>query len=310
MSDPFAYVPFAIAARGGTIDGVAIARCVMAGVTLLRRSATLVRALEGQRSAILLPPSAAFITALSASDGRAAVLVSPGVTSRDVGRQLGQLPVGAVFTVQALAARLPPGTPHVLLDEAPVRATVVSGGRSVDVMLTGHEALRLDGDPDTPGSDDPCIELPASGVALDPSPAIQSHRALLGDARTAILALEITAADRMLALVPFTEPPALTVAGLAPLLAGAGVLTLAESTPRSATVAFDPSSALAAIESAGVTIVAMTPDQVAAVLHALARRGSPLAAPRLRMATSVGAALPPAWRTQWATATGVELRPA
>ena len=78
--------------------------------------------------------------------------------------------------------------------------------------------------------------------------------------------------------------------------------------PSPAATEFDPHEAISALESRGATAVAMTPDQVAALLHALARRGSPLASTTLRLAISVGAALPPAWPAQWLAATGTELR--
>ena len=59
------------AAGGGTIDGHEAAALVAAGFTLLQRSAPLVRALAGKRSAILLPTSPQFLVALAASTGAA-----------------------------------------------------------------------------------------------------------------------------------------------------------------------------------------------------------------------------------------------
>ena len=62
MSDPLALLPLALAAGAGRV-GVAGAdagdydaqQLVAAGLTLLQRSAPLVRALSGRRAAILLP---------------------------------------------------------------------------------------------------------------------------------------------------------------------------------------------------------------------------------------------------------------
>ena len=103
MSDPLSLFPMALAAGGGRIDGLECQQLVAAGVTLLQRSAPLVRALSGRRAGILLPTGPAFITALAASDGRGAVLLSQGASPSDVAWQLSDADVGAVFTVSALA---------------------------------------------------------------------------------------------------------------------------------------------------------------------------------------------------------------
>src|SRR6478752_4971626 len=99
---------------------------VAAGLTLLQRSAPLVRALAGKRSAILLPTSPAFLTALAASDGRGAVLINPLASPLEIEYQCSDANVGAVFTIGALASRVPAGIPTVLLDDAPRTARVVT----------------------------------------------------------------------------------------------------------------------------------------------------------------------------------------
>jgi hypothetical protein len=50
MIDPLGLLPLAAAARGSEVNGVPAARLVAAGLTLLRRSAPLVRALRGRRA--------------------------------------------------------------------------------------------------------------------------------------------------------------------------------------------------------------------------------------------------------------------
>src|SRR5688500_8678157 len=77
MIDPLGLLPLAAAAGRGTVNGVEAARLVAAGLTLLRRSAPLVRALHGRRAALLLPTTPAFFTGLAAAEGRGAVLVNP-----------------------------------------------------------------------------------------------------------------------------------------------------------------------------------------------------------------------------------------
>jgi hypothetical protein len=130
MTEPFAILPLAIAAAGGALDGTPVARWVAAGVTLLQRSAPLVRALAGRRAALLLPTGPAFFTGLAASEGRGAVLVNPLAAPLEVAHQLRDADVGAVFTIAHLASKLPPGTVHVLLDDAPGEALVVADGGS------------------------------------------------------------------------------------------------------------------------------------------------------------------------------------
>ena len=111
-------LPLAAAAGGGSIDGLSAPQLVAAGFTLLQRSAPLVRALAGRRSALLLPSGPQFLTALAASDGRGAVLINPLAAPAEIAFQLADANVGAVFTVAPLAKRLAPSVTHVLLDEA------------------------------------------------------------------------------------------------------------------------------------------------------------------------------------------------
>jgi acyl-CoA synthetase (AMP-forming)/AMP-acid ligase II len=73
MSRVVAVGALAIAAGGGTVDGFEAQQLVAAGLTLLQRSAPLVRALSGKRAAILLPTSPQFFIALAACEGRGAV---------------------------------------------------------------------------------------------------------------------------------------------------------------------------------------------------------------------------------------------
>src|SRR5919107_6128601 len=109
MTDPLALLPLALAAGGGRVDQYEAQQLVAAGLTLLQRSATLVRALSGRRSAVLLPTSPAFVTALAASEGRGAVLVNPLAARAEIADQLADAGVGAVFTTSAFATRLPGG---------------------------------------------------------------------------------------------------------------------------------------------------------------------------------------------------------
>lgn len=293
-------VPLRAAAGGGSIDGLPAAQLVAAGFTLLQRNAALVRALAGRRAAILAPTSPAFLVALAASDGRGAVLVNPLAAAPEIAEQLAEANVGAVFTVEALAKRLPPGTVHVLLDDAPVAATVVSGdGRPQRVDLGSHFGLGVEGDADAPGRDEECAIVYTSAMAGRPLGAILTHRNLLANARQTVQAASLTSADRVLAVLPFAHLFGLTVSGLAPLLAGARVHTM----PR-----FHPIAAVDHLEREATTMLVGVPAIFAAMLGAIERRGGRLASETLRLCICGGAPLTAGLQERWAAATGVELR--
>jgi acyl-CoA synthetase (AMP-forming)/AMP-acid ligase II len=146
VTDPLALVPLALAAGSGRIgaagaDAFDAPQLVAAGLTLLQRSAPLVRALSGKRAAILLPTSPQYLTALAASEGRGAVLVNPLASAVELEYQCRDANVGAVFTTTSLAARAPAGMPVVLLDDAPRAARVVTVDRTQDVDLGSHHGL-------------------------------------------------------------------------------------------------------------------------------------------------------------------------
>src|SRR5688572_18976042 len=186
MTDPLALLPLAAAAGGGRLDAHDAARLVAAGLTLLRRSAALVRALQDRRSAILLPTSPAFLVALAASEGRGAVLVNPLAAPPEIAYQLADADVGVVFTNATLAPRLPEDTPHVLLDDAPRTARVVVGDGARDVALESHQGLDLEGSTDTEGRDEEAAVVYTSAMAGRPLGAIVTHRNLISNARATI----------------------------------------------------------------------------------------------------------------------------
>lgn len=293
-------LPLRAAAGGGSIDGIPAARLAAAGFTLLQRSATLVRALAGRRAAILAPTSPQFLVALAASDGRGTVLVNPLAAPAEVAYQLEDGGVGATFTTSALAAKLPPGAVHVLLDEAPAVATVVAAdGTHSRVDLGSHFGLSLEGDADAPGRDEECAVVYTSAMAGRPLGAVLSHRNLLANARQTVEAAAITDADHALAVLPFAHLFGLTVSGIAPLLAGARVSTMAR---------FNAITAVEAIEGRDITLLVGVPAVFGAMLTAIERRGGRFAAPRLRLCICGGAPLEVELQARWAEKTGVELR--
>ncbi len=197
--DPLALLPYALAAAGGRVDGHDVTALVAAGVTLLQRSAPLVRALAGRRSAVLLPPGAAWLVALAASDGRAMVVLDPrdAAASGTTGAPpeptliatLRAHDIGAVFTNRALLPLLPPDVPYVLLDDAPRRARVCANGRDSDVDLGTHFALDLIGDTNGEGSPEECLRLARNGEIL-------THAEILDAGRSAMRELRLTPVHR------------------------------------------------------------------------------------------------------------------
>lgn len=299
MSNPLSLLPFAIAAGNGRIDGTPAASLVAAGFALLQRSAPLVRALAGRRSAVLLPASGAYLSALAASDGRGAVLLDPLATSAEMARQLDEADVGAIFTLRALASRPPAaGRPLVLLDEAPRCATVLAGGSGIVIDLGSHFGLDLAGEVDA-GRDEECAVAYTSARAPTPLGAVLTHRNLLANARGAVDALSLHDRDHVFAALPFATLLGFTVTLTAPLLAGARVTTMDP---------FNPSSALDLIEQGGITIVAGTPETYAVLVRELERRGTPLAAPALRVCLCAGTPLSVALQDRWFALTATELR--
>lgn len=299
--DPLAVLPFAMAAGGGRVDGFEAQQLVAAGLTLLQRSAPLVRALAGRRAAILLPTSPRFLVALAACEGRGAVLVNPLAAPAEVAYQLRDAEVGAVFTTASFATRLPDDAVRVLLDDAPRSARVVAGGITRDVDLGSHFGLDLTGESDVPGRDEEAAVVYTSAMAGTPLGARLSHRNLIANARSTVEAARNTGDDHALALLPLSHLFGLTVTLSAPLFAGGRVTTMER---------FNPVEAAELLAGRGITEIVGVPAIFRALLSAIERRGvrGPDAVGALRLAICGGAPLPETLQARWADVTGVELR--
>jgi long-chain acyl-CoA synthetase len=301
MLDPFSLLPLSLAARGGYVDDFEVQQLVAAGLTLLQRSAPLVRALAGKRSGILLPTSPQFFIALAASEGRGAVLINPLASRFEIAHQISDAGIGAVFTTNALSPMLPSDLPRVLLDDAPRTATVITGGIPRDVDLGSHIGLTLEGDPDTRGSREEAAIVYTSAMQGVPLGAILTHGNLLANARSTMEVVGNSKDDRVLALLPFSHLFGLTVTANAPLLAGASVVTM----PR-----FEPSRAIELLVNGEVNQVVGVPSVFRALLVAIEKHG---AASRskfadVRMCLCGGAPLALELQERWFDVTGIELR--
>ncbi len=306
MSNPLALLPLAVAAGGGRIGVASSAageafeaqQLVAAGLTLLQRSAPLVRALSGRRSAVLLPTSPTFLTALAASDGRGAVLINPLAAPAEIAFQCTDANVGAIFTTTAFASRLPDGIVTVLLDDAPRGATVIAGGAARIVDLGSHHGLSLEGERDVPGRDEEAAVVYTSAMRGTPLGAVLSHANLLANVHATITALSDTADEHVLALLPFAHLFGLTVTMSAPLIVGGRVSTMERFNPLKA----------AELLASGVTQVVGVPAVFRALLSAVERRGVDLRGSALRLCICGGAVLPIDLQDRWADVTGIELR--
>ena len=299
MDAPTALLPIAAAAHGGTIDGLPAAQLVAAGFTLLQRSAPLVRALRRKRSAILLPTAPHFLTALAASDGRGAVLINPLASVAEIAYQCADADVGAVFTISALAPRVPAALVVVLLDDAPRSAQIVADGAIQTVDLGTHFAMDIALDADAAGRDEECAIVYTSAMAGQPLGAILTHRNLIANAQQTVVAAENTADDNCLAVLPFSHLFGLTVTAIAPLLAGGKVTTMAR---------FNPIAAVDILRANGITEFVGVPAVFATLLTAIERKGGTLGSDSLRLCISGGAELSRELQDRWYDVTGVELR--
>ena len=192
-----------LAAAGGRIDDLPASQLVAAGFTLLQRSAALVRMLAGRRSALLLPPGAAAVVALAASDGRGALILPTDAPASEIAAICAASDVGAVLTIDSLRPLVPTSLGVVLLDLIPRTAMVRSPeGREQTVDLGSHVGLTIEGETDLPGREEEALVLPSAPAMM------LTHRALL-DVESLGMAID-----------PARGDAAIITALLIPLLAG------------------------------------------------------------------------------------------
>lgn len=303
MSDPFSLLPYALAASRGSVNDTDINALIAAGLTLLQRSASLVRKMSRGNAAILLPTAPSFFTAIAACEGRAAVLVNPLAAASEIQWQLDDSAVSSIFTIEALLLRLDERSMRertvVLLDDAPHTATVIEGGKRVRIDLGSHHGLPLIGDPDVRGSDDPSVIVYTSAMEGWARGAILTHRNLLSNARSTIAAAAILSDDHVLAMLPFSHLFGLVVSAIAPLLAGARVTTISR---------FNPVRAIETIQTGGATFLVGVPAIFHALVQAIERKGRNLFDHQLRVCICGGAPLSPDLQDRFWEVTGVELR--
>jgi long-chain acyl-CoA synthetase len=248
---------------------------------------------------LLLPTSPAFITALAASDGRAAVLINTLAAPAEIAFQCRDANVGAIFTTSALAARVPDGIPLVLLDDAPRAARVLIDGRTHEVDLGSHHGLSITGERDVEGRDEEGVIIYTSAMRGTPAGAVLTHANLLANARSMVNVLAASSDDHVLAVLPYAHLFGLTVTGIVPLLVGSRVTTMER---------FHPSNVVELLAGGDFTAFVAVPSVYYALLKKMMQRGISLKGSALRLCGCGGAALPVELQDRWADVTGMELR--
>jgi hypothetical protein len=91
----------------------------------------------------------------------------------------------AVFTTRDLVERVGRDRPIVVLDEAPMVATALTGQAEVTIDLGSHFGLSLVGEQDAPGRDEECVVFYDADATADARGTCVSHRDLLAALRQA-----------------------------------------------------------------------------------------------------------------------------
>ncbi len=221
MPTPLSLVALAAAARGGSIDGIDSRLLVAAGVTMLQRCAPLVRELARGRGAVLLDDSAAYLVALAACEGRGAVLLDPQGTAEEIARALAENHGRVVFTVERYAGALGNGVARVLLDELPGHVVFEHGPQRRKVDVGSHFGLEIEGEESEGSEEEAVVAREIAGGSFRSF----THRELLEEARGMATAAGIEEGDEIETALPFHDARGLVSGLLAPLLAGARIIT-------------------------------------------------------------------------------------
>lgn len=299
MSDPLSFLPLALAAADGEVDGVACRQLVASGVALLQRTAPLVRALDGREAAILLPAGPAFVVALAACAGRAAALLDDAADDAVwISDALLSRQVGAVFTIRSLARRLPAEMPRIHLDDAPLGAEWAMGEATRSIDLALHAGLLLEGDPETEGSEEVALLVRDPGSASHDAWQSLTHRQLLSAARGTVRTQRLDHRSHAMSLASLAGDAGLIAGFLAPLLAGGRVSSAASS---------DVSGIISRIEDDAVTSIVAASETYMAIAGACVARGGALDAPLLQHCVVSDAPLDGVVEDRWRSACAVPL---
>lgn len=209
---------------------------------------------------------AALLSARGFGHGDVLAIQAPNIAPW-LGVALGAMAAGGTVTgmhpaasEREVAAQLrDSGASIVVATPALVAAARAAGAR--DVLAIGPELLAAapSGAPPRVDPGEHALLLYSSGTTGVPHGVALSHRNVVAGARQVQAALGYTERDVVLAVAPFFHVMGFVVTGIAPLAAGATLVTL----PR-----FDFEALLAAVERHRVTVLAVPPPVMAALARA------------------------------------------
>jgi len=258
--------------------------------------------LGGERVALLIPPSPAFVAALIGvwRAGGVAVPLSASHTPAELDHILGTAGVGATVVAPALAGRLSvPDTGAGARGALPT-GRVLPPPEAATAPAGSTAATPATGDPVAPDLDDahPALMLFTSGTTGKPKGVLLSHRAIAATLRSLAEAWRWQPDDRLLHALPLYHTHGLIVALLGALWAGARV-ELCAFEARATWGAFQRATVFMAVPTMYVrlceTFGAAPPAERAAWASS---------ARALRLFTSGSAALPAPLLETFAEATG------
>ncbi len=257
----------------------------------VREFSDAVRALgvHGGRLGLLLPNVPAFPTALYGTlrAGCSAVLLNPLLSRRESAEHLADSRARGVITIEALEHLVPDGIPKLCVDAA-------DGALETEFDVAPYEATS---DGPLPRGDREAVVIYTSATNGWARGARLTHRNLAVNLRGVVEAMQMTADDCVLGLIPWVHAFGLTATLNAPLAVGARVVPFER---------FNPIRALNALEATGATVLCGVPALYVALISAAERQGVP--AHRLRVAVCGGAPLRGEVARRWEETFGIPLR--
>jgi long-chain acyl-CoA synthetase len=244
---------------------------------------------DGGRVGLLLPNTGAFPTAFYGTlrAGASALLLNPLLSPREVGEYLADGGARGVVTVEAMEHLVPPGHAKLCVD-------AVDGALETefDARIAPYSEHRPlpDGQREAVVIYTAAMDGWARGARL-------SHRNLVANLRGVTEAMQVTADDAVIGLLPWVHAFGLTATLNAPLANGARSIPVDR---------FHPVRTLEALEQTGATVICGVPAMYVALVTVAERHGVPKHA--LRAAICGGAPLRGEVARRWEEVFGLPLR--
>ena len=225
--------------------------------------------------------------------GGTAVMCNPLNSPREVAEQLHDAGSVAAVTTSELRALLPSSLPLIVVDELPDGVTLVRDHEERWLPLPDAAAA-----PTTfRGGDAPAAILFTAAERGRSRGAVLSHRNLIANLHSTVEMMDLSAADRVLAVLPLVHAFGLTVGLNAPLAAGATVVPMER---------YHPARTLERIATTDITVFAGVPAMFMGVLSVLERTPTPEHS--LRIVLSGGAPVRAEVQAAWEARFGIPLR--